>query len=69
MFCLFSVGQDATTERLAGMMAEGGLFRRFFGPPEHVVEGLAWLESIGISTVSLSPMTPHSLEQLAPFVL
>ena len=69
MFCLFSVGQDATTERLAGMMAEGGLFRRFFGPPEHVVEGLAWLESIGISSVSLSPMTPHSLEQLAPFVL
>ncbi|MET0908111.1 MAG: LLM class flavin-dependent oxidoreductase [Ilumatobacteraceae bacterium] len=69
MFCLFSVGQDATTERLAGMMAEGGLFRRFFGPPEHVVEGLAWLESIGIGSVSLSPMTPHSLEQLAPFVL
>lgn len=69
MFCLFSVGQDAATERLAGMMAEAGLFRRFFGPPEHVVEGLAWLESIGIGSVSLSPMTPHSLEQLAPFVL
>jgi hypothetical protein len=69
MFCLFSVGHDPATERLSGMMAEGGLFRRFFGPPQHVAEGLAWLESIGISSVSLSPMTPHSLEQLAPFVL
>jgi alkanesulfonate monooxygenase SsuD/methylene tetrahydromethanopterin reductase-like flavin-dependent oxidoreductase (luciferase family) len=69
MFCLFSVGDDPVTERLAATMAEGGLFRRFFGAPEHVAEGLAWLESIGVGSVSLSPMTPHSLEQLAPFVL
>ena len=69
MFCLFSVGDDPVTERLAGTMGDHGLFRRFFGAPQHVAEGLAWLESIGIGSVSLSPMTPHSLEQLAPFVL
>jgi hypothetical protein len=69
MFCLFSVGEDPVTERVAAMMDEGGLFRRFFGAPEHVAEGLAWLESIGISSVSLSPMTSHSLECLAPHVL
>lgn len=69
LFCLFSVGDDPVTQRLAEAMADDSLFRRFFGPPEQVADGLAWLESIGIHAVSLSPMTPHSLEQLAPFVL
>ncbi len=69
MFCLFSVGDDPVTERVAATMTEGGLFRRFFGAPERVAEGLAWLETIGIDSVSLSPMTAHSLEQLAPFVV
>jgi len=51
------------------MRAGGGLFRRFFGAPEHVAEGIAWLESLGISSVSVSAMTPHSLTALAPHVL
>ncbi len=49
-------------------MHDGGLFRRFFGAPEQVAEALDWLETLGISSVSLSPMTSHSLEQLAPHV-
>ena len=70
MFTLFSVGDDPVTTRVGAAMREGGgLFRRFFGTPEHVAEGLVWLESLGIASASLSPMTPHALEQLAPHVL
>jgi alkanesulfonate monooxygenase SsuD/methylene tetrahydromethanopterin reductase-like flavin-dependent oxidoreductase (luciferase family) len=68
MFCLFSVGDDPVTARVAATMHDGGLFRRFFGAPEQVAEALDRLETLGISTVSLSPMTSHSLEQLAPHV-
>ncbi len=70
MFTLFSVGDDPATAHLAKVMrAGGGLFQRFFGSPSHVAEGLRWLESLGISSASLSPMTPHALEALAPEVL
>lgn len=70
MFTLFSVGDDATTANVGdAMRSGGGLFRRFFGPPEYVAEGMAWLESLGISSASLSPMTPHALQELAPHVL
>jgi alkanesulfonate monooxygenase SsuD/methylene tetrahydromethanopterin reductase-like flavin-dependent oxidoreductase (luciferase family) len=68
MFCLFSVGDDPVTARVAATMHDGGLFRRFFGAPEQVAEALDWLETLGISSVSLSPMTSRSLEQLAPHV-
>ena len=33
---------------------------------DEVAAGIAWLESLGISSVSLSPMTDHALEALAP---
>jgi alkanesulfonate monooxygenase SsuD/methylene tetrahydromethanopterin reductase-like flavin-dependent oxidoreductase (luciferase family) len=70
MFTLFSIGDDAVTENVGGLMRDGGgLFRRFFGSAEHVAEGLDWLASLGISSASLSPMSPHSLELLAPHVL
>lgn len=70
MFTLFSVGDDPVTTNVGdAMRAGGGLFRRFFGAPGHVAEGIAWLESLGIASASLSPMTPHSLAQLAPHVL
>ena len=70
MFTLFSVGDDDATRSLkAAMDAGGGLFRRFFGSPDEVAEGLAWLESLGISSASLSPMTDHALEALAPAIL
>lgn len=70
MFVLFSVGDDpVTTSVRAAMDAGGGLFRRFFGSADHVAEGLAWLETIGIAQASLSPMTEHALDLLAPAVL
>lgn len=69
MFVLFSIGDDSTTRMIGDTMrAGGGLFQRFFGSAGHVVEGLAWLESLGISGASLNPMTPHALEELAPHV-
>ena len=67
---LVSVGDDPVTSNIGDVMRRGGgLFQRFFGPPEHVAEGLGWLESLGISSASLSAMTPHSLSDLAPHVL
>lgn len=70
MFMLLSVGDDPVTTSVGdAMRAGGGLFRRFFGPPEHVADGIAWLESLGVSSASLSPMTPLSLSTLAPHVL
>jgi alkanesulfonate monooxygenase SsuD/methylene tetrahydromethanopterin reductase-like flavin-dependent oxidoreductase (luciferase family) len=70
MFTLFSIGDDEVTTSVgAAMRNGGGLFRRFFGSAEHVAEGLRWLESVGISSASLSPMTSDSLELLAPHVL
>jgi len=70
MFTLFSVGDDDATRNLkAAMDAGGGLFRRFFGSADEVAAGIGWLESLGISGVSLSPMTDHALEALAPAVV
>jgi alkanesulfonate monooxygenase SsuD/methylene tetrahydromethanopterin reductase-like flavin-dependent oxidoreductase (luciferase family) len=70
MFTLFSVGDDDTTRSLkTAMEAGGGLFRRFFGSADEVAAGLAWLETVGISGASLSPMTAHALEALGPAVL
>ena len=70
MFMLLSVGDDPVTTNVGNAMrAGGGLFRRFFGAPEYVADGIAWLESLGISSVSLSAMTPDSLRALAPHVL
>lgn len=72
MFVLFSVGDDPVTTNVGDAMRAGGpdgLFRRFFGEPEEVADSLAWLETLGISSASLSPMSPHALAALAPHVL
>ena len=70
IFMMLSVGDDPVTTQVGdAMRSGGGLFRRFFGAPGHVAEGLAWLESLGISSVSISAMTPNSLTALAPYVL
>jgi hypothetical protein len=70
MFVLFGVGDDPVTTNVGAVMERGGgLFRRFFGSPEHVAEGLAWLESLGLSSASLSPMSKGAFEQLAPCLL
>jgi len=70
MFVLFGVGDDPVTTSVGATMERGGgMFQRFFGAPEHVTEGLAWLESLGVSSASLSPMSRGAFEQLAPYVL
>lgn len=70
MFVLVSVGDDPVTLSVGdAMRAGGGLFQRFFGSPEQVAETFEWLETLGISSASLSPMSPDTLELLAPHVL
>ena len=68
LFGLCQAGTDDATKSVAEMM-KGGLYERFFGPPEHVAEGMAWLAEIGISRVQLSPFTESSLDELAPLLL
>ncbi len=67
MFVLCNAGDDPRTKALADRMGDG-LYGRFYGPPEKVVEGLAWLEELGISRCQLSPIDDASLDRLAPLV-
>lgn len=75
MFVLCSVGDDERTKAVASALSGGGLsgddqlFQRFFGAPEHVAEGMAWLESMGVHAASITGMTADSLPLLAPHVL
>ena len=64
MFCLFSVGDDAATERLAAMMPSGGLFRRFFGAARRGRRG-ACLAGVDRHRSALAQPDdrPHSLER------
>lgn len=68
MFVLCSAGDDAATTHMRDAIAAGGggLFERFFGPPEHVAEGLAWLAELGFTRAQLSPPSGATFERLAP---
>ncbi|MEM9747781.1 MAG: LLM class flavin-dependent oxidoreductase [Actinomycetota bacterium] len=67
LFVLVGAGDDPRTVAMRDAMTSGGgLFQRFFGAPEHVAEGLAWLETIGITRASLSAVSPDTIEKLAP---
>lgn len=68
MFVLCNAADDEFTRGLQHMMGDR-LYSRFFGPPEHVAEGLAWLAEQGISRAQLSPFDDSSLERLAPLLL
>jgi len=68
MFVLCNAATDDFTRGLTEMMGDN-LYSRFFGPPEHVVEGLAWLADQGISRAQLSPFDDSSLDRLAPLLL
>ncbi|MEM7094443.1 MAG: LLM class flavin-dependent oxidoreductase [Actinomycetota bacterium] len=67
MFVLCNVGEDERTTQLRRAM-NGKLYGRFFGPPEHVAEGLAWLAEIGISRCQLSAFDDASLDRIAPLL-
>lgn len=68
MFVLCNAAEDDFTRGLTKTMGEN-LYSRFFGPPGHVVEGLAWLAEQGISRAQLSPFDDTSLDRLAPLLL
>lgn len=67
LFVLCNAAEDDFTRGLQELMGSN-LYSRFFGPPAHVVEGLAWLEELGISRAQLSPFDDSSLDRLAPLL-
>lgn len=67
MFALCNAGDDEFTKGLETMMGDG-LYGRFFGSPAKVVEGMAWLEEIGISRCQVSPVDDASFDRLAPLI-
>ena len=68
MFVLCNAGDDDRTKAV-GESLQGSLYGRFFGPPGHVAEGLAWLEELGVSHAQLSPTDEGSFDRLAPLLL
>jgi len=68
MFVLCNVGDDERTRQIAAMMGDAG-YGRFFGDVAKVADGIAWLESIGVSRAQLSPFDDTSLDRLAPALL
>ncbi len=67
MFVLCNAAEDDFTRGLQDTMGSN-LYSRFFGPPAHVVEGLAWLAELGITRAQLSPFDDSSLDRLAPLL-
>ena len=68
MFVLCNAGDDDFTSGLEKKMGDN-LYARFFGSPEKVADGLAWLAEQGISRAQLSPFDDTSLDRLAPHLL
>ena len=67
MFVLCNAGEDDFTRQQQAVMGDQ-LYSRFFGPPGHVAEGLAWLAELGVSRAQLSPFDDASLDCLAPLL-
>jgi alkanesulfonate monooxygenase SsuD/methylene tetrahydromethanopterin reductase-like flavin-dependent oxidoreductase (luciferase family) len=67
MFLFCNVGEDRLTRDLEAMMGDG-LYSRFYGAPEKVAEGIAWLGELGISRCQISPIDDASFDRLAPVV-
>lgn len=67
LFVLCNAAEDEFTRGLQAQMGSN-LYSRFFGPPAHVVEGLAWLADLGVSRAQLSPFDDASLDRLAPLL-
>lgn len=67
VFVLCNAGEDEFTRGLQATMGDN-LYSRFFGPPGHVADGLAWLAELGITRAQLSPFDDSSLDRLAPLL-
>lgn len=67
MFVLCNAGDDPTTKRLEEMLGDG-LYGRFYGAPEKIVENLAWLGELGISRCQISPHDDTTFDRLAPLL-
>ena len=67
MFVLCNAGEDEQARQYQALMGDQ-LYSRFFGPPGHVAEGLAWLADLGVTRAQLSPFDDTSLDRLAPLL-
>lgn len=65
MFVFCNVGDDRKTRDLSALMGQG-LYGRFYGSPQKVAEGFAWLAEVGITRFQVSPIDDASLDRLAP---
>lgn len=65
VFILCSVGEDARTKAIAGMLGDSFL-GGFFGPASKVSESMLALADAGITRVQVSPMNEAGFSQLAP---
>lgn len=67
MFVLCNATDNERTRRVEELMGDG-LYGRFFGTAEKVVEGMAWLEEVGVSRCQVSPFDDESFDLLAPLI-
>jgi alkanesulfonate monooxygenase SsuD/methylene tetrahydromethanopterin reductase-like flavin-dependent oxidoreductase (luciferase family) len=67
LFVLCNAGDDEQTRQVEALMGNG-LYERFYGSPSKVVEGMAWLEELGITRCQISPIDDASFDRLAPLI-
>ena len=51
-----------------GARTGDGLYGRFYGAPEKIVENLAWLGELGITRCTIAPHGDATFDQLAPLL-
>ncbi len=67
MFVLCNAGTDPQTRQLEELLGDG-LYGRFYGAPEKIVENMAWLGELGISRCQISPHSDATFDALAPLL-
>ena len=67
MFVLCNAGVDAQTRQLEELLGDG-LYGRFYGVPDKIVENMAWLGELGITRCQISPHSDATFDALAPLL-
>lgn len=65
MFVLCNAVDDDRTKAMQEILGDS-LYSRFYGSPQKLAEGLAWLGELGITRCQISPLNDHTLDALAP---
>lgn len=67
MFVLCNAGADDSVRQMESMLGDG-LYSRFYGAPEKIVENLAWLGELGITRCTIAPHDDATFDLLAPLL-